>query len=87
MTKKQIKNYIMRNSNIDFNYNGKRFGIERTSNKGSRIYFWEWYNETTLDNYYTTYDEFEKNAKIDGIPVVEILSNIDDADVFWGIYD
>lgn len=52
MTKKQLKEYVMQNSNIDFDYNGKRYGIERIEkdNEPTRIYFWEWYNEATFEN-------------------------------------
>ena len=84
MTKKQLENYIMRNSTIDFNYNGKRYGIERIKDDDDayRIYFWEWYNEETLDNSYNDYEDFKNNAKIDGKSVVEILYDIDDADIF-----
>lgn len=46
------------------------------------IYFWEWYNESTFDNHFSSFEDFESNAKIDGLPVVEILKDIDDADVF-----
>ena len=43
MTRTQLKNYIERNGNIDFNYNSKRYGIERRDdgNGGCLIYFWE----------------------------------------------
>ena len=84
MTRTQLKKYIERNSNIDFNYNSKRYGIERRDdgNGGCLIYFWEWYNESTFDNHFSSYEDFEANAKIDGLPVVEILKDIDDADVF-----
>ena len=84
MTKTQLKEYIMRNSNIDFNYNGKRYGIERIEKKSDvpKVYFWEWYNKATLDNHYLTYEDFEANAKIEGLSVVDILQDIDDADVF-----
>ena len=84
MIKKQIENYIMRNSNIDFNYNGKRYGIERMKDDDSmsKIYFWEWHNEATFDTAYSNFSDFENNAKIDGVSVVEILRNIDDVDVF-----
>lgn len=84
MTKTQLKNYIERNSNIDFDFNGKRYGIERIKdeNENYQIHFWEWNN---TDNFYlkfSTYEDFEKNAKIAGLPVVEILKDIDDVDVF-----
>ncbi len=84
MTKTQLKNYIERNSNIDFHFNGKRYGIERVKDKieNYQIHFWEWNN---TDNFYfkfSTFQDFENNAKIDGISVVEILKDIDDADVF-----
>ncbi|WP_276781257.1 hypothetical protein [Treponema succinifaciens] len=46
------------------------------------IYFWEWYNESTFDNHFSSFEDFESNAKIKGLPVVEILKNIDDADAF-----
>ncbi len=84
MTKTQLEQYIMRNSNIDFNYDGKRYGIERIKedNDVPKIYFWEWNNESTLDNHYFTFAEFEQNAKIGEKSVVEILQDIDDADVF-----
>ena len=84
MTRTQLKKYIERNSNIDFNYNSKRYGIERRDdgNGGCLIYFWEWHNESTVDNHFSSYEDFEANAKIDGLPVVEILKDIDDADVF-----
>ena len=84
MTRKQLEEYIMRNSNIDFNYNGKRYGIERMPDDNDiyRIFFWEWYNDATADNSYTDFPDFETNAKIDNKSVVKILSDIDDADVF-----
>lgn len=84
MTKTQLEHYIMRNSNIDFNYNGKKYGIERMldENSNHRIFFWEWYNDSTFDNSFFNFSDFENNAKIDGKSVVEILENIDDADVF-----
>lgn len=84
MTKKQLKKYVMQNSNIDFDYNGKRYGIERIEkdNEPTRIYFWEWYNEATFGNSYPDFESFEANVKIDGKSVVEILYGIDDADVF-----
>lgn len=84
MTRTQLKEYVMRNSNIDFNFNGKRYGIERIvkDNDVPKIFFWEWNNDSTLDNYYLTYDAFEANAMIDGKSVVAILEDIDDADVF-----
>ena len=84
MTEKQLENYIMQNSNIDFNYNAKRYGIERIKDDDNiyRIYFWEWYNENTLDNSYSDFEDFKNNAKIDGKSVVEILYDIDDADIF-----
>lgn len=84
MTKKQLKEYVMQNSNIDFDYNGKRYGIERIKDDDGvhRIYFWEWYNESTFDNSYPDFETFETDAKIDGKSVVEILYGIDDADVF-----
>lgn len=84
MTKMQLKNYIERNSNIDFDFNGKRYGIERIKDEieNYQIHFWEWNN---TDNFYfkfSTFQDFEDNAKIDGLSVVEILKDIDDADVF-----
>ena len=84
VTKKQLQNYIERNSNIDFNYNSKRYGIERREQAGTipRIYFWEWYNESTFDNSFSDFTDFETNAMIDGKPVVAILEDIDDIDVF-----
>lgn len=84
MTKKQLEKYIMQNSNIDFNYGGKRYGIERMPDDNNiyRIFFWEWYNEATSDNSYADFTDFETNAKIDDKSVVEILNDIDDADVF-----
>ena len=84
MTKKQWQNYIEQNSNIDFNYNSKRYGIEQREQAGStpRIYFWEWYNESTFDDSFSDFSDFEENAKIEGKSVVEILEDIDDADVF-----
>ncbi len=84
MTKKQLQNYIAQNSNIDFNYNSKRYGIERREkeNGSSRIFFWEWYNESTFDDSFYDFTDFAANAMIDGKSVVEILENIDDADVF-----
>ena len=84
MTKKQLENFVMRNSNIDFNYNGKRYGIERMAKTGeeARIFFWESNNKETLGNSYSDFKDFAQNAKIDGKSVVEILYDIDDADVF-----
>lgn len=84
MTKKQLRNYIEQNSNIDFNYNSKRYGIERRELVGTapRIYFWEWYNESTFDDSFSDFADFEANAMIDGKSVVAILEDIDDADVF-----
>lgn len=84
MTKKQLFNYLKTGDEIEFNYNSKRYGIERRDddNGGCLIYFWEWYNESTFDNHFSSYKDFEANAKIDGLPVVEILKDIDDADVF-----
>ena len=84
VTKKQLQNYIERNSNIDFNYNSKRYGIERREQAGAipRIYFWEWYNESTFDNSFSDFTDFETNAMIDGKPVAAILEDIDDIDVF-----
>ena len=84
MIKEELQEYIMRNSNIDFNYNGKRYGIERMpdNNGNYRIFFWEWYNESTADNSYADFSEFEMNAQIDGQSVIDILAKIDDADVF-----
>lgn len=84
MTKTQLQNYIERNSNIDFNYNSKRYGIENiTESDGStKIHFWEWNN---TDNFYfkfLDFVEFENNARINDISVVEILKDIDDADIF-----
>lgn len=84
MTKTQLQKYIERNSNIDFNYNSKRYGIENMpeADGTNKINFWEWNN---TDNFYfkfSDFADFEKNAKIDGLSVIEILKNIDDADVF-----
>ena len=47
-----------------------------------RIFFWEWYNDATADNSYIDFPDFEANAKIENKSVVEILSDIDDADIF-----
>ena len=87
ITKKQLQDYIERNSNIDFNYNSKRYGIERREQEGTipRIYFWEWYNESTFDNSFSDFTDFETNAMIDGKPVVAILEDIEDIDVFQKI--
>lgn len=84
MTKKQLQNYIEQNSNIDFNYNSKRYGIEHRELAGTapRIYFWEWYNESTFDDSFSDFADFEANAMIDGKSVVAILEDTDDADVF-----
>ena len=84
MTRTQLKEYVMRNSNIDFNFNGKRYGIERIEKDTEvpKIFFWEWYNESTFDDSFSDFADFEANAKIDGKSVVEILADIDDADVF-----
>lgn len=84
MTKKQLFNYIEIGDEIEFNHNGKRYTIEkREDDDGSaKIYFWEWYNEATFDNHFVSYEDFEQNAKINGVSVVEILKDIDDADVF-----
>lgn len=84
MTKTQLKEYVMRNSNVDFNFNNKRYGIERMRDDDGiyQIYFWEWNNEETLDNHYSSYEEFEEKAKIEDLLVVEILKDIDDADIF-----
>lgn len=84
MTKTQIKHYIERNSNIDFNYNSKRYGIEnmREDDGTMKINFWQWNNSDNFYFEFTDFSDFEKNAKIDGISVVEILKEIDDADVF-----
>lgn len=84
MNKLQLKVYIEQNSNIDFNYAGKRYGIERIEkdNKLARIFFWEWNNENTFENSFQDFADFELNAKIDGKNVVDILEKIDDADVF-----
>ena len=84
MTKKQLFNYLKTGDEIEFNYNSKRYGIERRDdgNGGCLIYFWEWHNESTFDNHFSSYEDFEANAKIDGLLVVEILKDIDDADVF-----
>ncbi|WP_288517476.1 hypothetical protein [uncultured Treponema sp.] len=84
MTKTQLQKYIERNSNIDFNFNSKRYGIVNAPNKNKEleINFWEWNN---TDNFYfkfSDFSDFEANAKINGLSVVEILKNIDDADVF-----
>lgn len=83
MTRTQLKNYIERNSNIDFNYNSKRYGIENMEEDGvSKINFWEWNNTNNFYYKFSDFLDFEANAKIDGLPVVEILKDIDDADVF-----
>lgn len=84
MTRTQLKNYIERNSNIDFNYNSKRYGIENMTedDNSSKINFWEWNNTKNFYFKYSDFLDFEKNAKIEGISVVEILKTIDDADVF-----
>lgn len=84
MTRTQLKEYVMRNSNIDFDFCGKRYGIERMEKEDGipKIYFWEWYNESTFDNHFLSFKDFVQNAKIDGKSVVEILKDIDDTDVF-----
>ena len=84
MTKKQLERYIVQNSHIDFNSNGKRYGIENVEDENgvSKIHFWQWNNADTFDNTFSTFSDFSQNAKIDGKSVVEILYGIDDADVF-----
>lgn len=84
MTKTQLEKFIMMNCNIDFNYNGKRYGIERMTDDTNvyRIFFWEWNNDTTSDNSYVDYIDFELNAKIDGKPLIDILQDIDDVEIF-----
>lgn len=84
MTKKQLQHYIAQNSNIDFDFDGKRYGIERvvSKNGSSCIHFWEWNNADTFDNSFSDFDDFANNAKINGVTVVDILNDIDDADIF-----
>ena len=84
MTKKQLYNYLKTGDEIEFNYNGKRYTIDPRAGKkdSSRIFFWEWYNESTFDDSFSDFTDFEANAKIGGKSVVEILEDIDDADVF-----
>lgn len=84
MTKTQLQSYIQQNSNIDFEYNNKKYGIENIEedNGNTRVHFWEWYNSDTFDTSFSDFTDFEQNAKIDGLSVVEILKNIDDADIF-----
>lgn len=52
---------------------------EKTMNTEMNV---NWYNESTFDNHFSSFEDFESNAKIKGLPVVEILKDIDDADVF-----
>lgn len=84
MTKTQLQHYIERNSNIDFNYHSKRYGIENMpeSDGSTKINFWEWNNTENFYFKYSDFADFETNAKIDDLSVVEILKDIDDADVF-----
>lgn len=84
MTKTQLQKYIECNSNIDFDYNSKRYGIENMSEDDgtSKINFWEWNNTDKFYFKFLDFNDFEKNAKIEGLSVVEILKDIDDADVF-----
>lgn len=84
MTKTQLQKYIERNSNVDFNYNSKRYGIENIAeDDGSmKINFWEWNNTESFYFKFSDFADFEEHAQIDGVSVVNILKDIDDADVF-----
>ena len=81
MTEKQLCNYVATGNEIEFNYNDKRYSITYYSDDKHKkiISFCEFYQEPA--DFYS-YDEFKENAKIDGKSVVDILSDIDDADVF-----
>ena len=84
MTKNQLQLYIAQNSNIDFDFNGKRYGIENVEdeNGNAKIHFWEWNNAETFDNSFSDFSDFEQNAKIGVKKVADILLDIDDADIF-----
>ena len=81
MTEKQLYNYVQTGNEIEFNFNNNRYSItyysDETHNK--IISFCEFYKEPK--DFYT-YEDFKNNAKIDGKSVVEILYDIDDADIF-----
>ena len=81
MTEKQLSNYVATGNEIEFTYNDKRHSITYYSDDTHEkiISFCEFYQEPSD---YFSYEDFKNNAKIDGISVVEILEDIDDADVF-----
>lgn len=81
MTEKQLKNYIETGREIEFEYNNKKYSITYYSDEthDDIISFCEFYKEPSD---FFSYEEFKKKAKIDGKSVVDILADIDDADVF-----
>lgn len=81
MTEKQLFNYIKIGDEIEFNYKGKRYSITYFSDthNDNNISFCEFYKEPTD---FTTYESFKANAKIENRSVVDILQDIDDADIF-----
>lgn len=84
MTKDELKKTIEQNSNIDFIYKTKKYGIERSSQPDDifRIHFWEWNNTDTFYFTFNDFLEFENQAKIDNQSVVSILETIDDIEIF-----
>lgn len=81
MTEKQLSNYVATGNEIEFTYKDKRYSITYYSADTHEkiISFCEFYQEPSD---YFTYEDFKNNAQIDGITVVKILEDIDDADVF-----
>ena len=81
MTEKQLSNYVATGNEIEFTYKDKRYSITYYSDDTHEkiISFCEFYQEPSV---YFTYEDFKNNAQIDGITVVKILEDIDDADVF-----
>lgn len=81
MTRKQLYNYLDRGSEIEFWYNGKKYSITFFSDgKNDHVISFCEYYKTPADFY--TIDEFMKGASINGKSVVDVLYDIDDADVW-----
>lgn len=81
MTRKQLYMYLTMHDEITFKYNGKKYSITFYSDDEheSILSFCEYYKEST--DYYTV-DDFMEKGNIDGRSVVDILYDIDDADIY-----
>ncbi len=80
MTVEELREYVERGSDIEFEYKGKQYSITWSDlvDKNDCIYFYEFYKESTAVK---TVDELLKVER-DGITVEEMITSCKDED-FW----